>query len=207
MNASTSHQLILASESPRRRDLLQEAGFLFTVHPIQISENLKENLTVEEQIQELARRKATAALDRLEQDLHRAPPRPWLVMAADTMVVLDQRPIGKPSDPQDAVLILRRLSGRPHQVMTGVSIRDTHANRFLEAVITSEVIFRVLSEEEIWSYVQTGEPLDKAGAYGIQGLGGRLVSHFRGSYTNIIGLPMEWVTDTLKGYPTVRKTR
>lgn len=195
------YQLILASESPRRRQLLQEAGFQITVHPTQISEILNKNLNVEAQILELAGRKSAACLTTLKQDQSHGLNRPLVVLAADTMVVIDGEPLGKPINTKEAAIMLGRLSGRSHQVMTGVSIRETETDHEISNLIQTEVEFHPLTTEKIWSYVETKEPLDKAGSYGIQGLGRQFVKEFKGSYSNVVGLPMEYVESILTSAP------
>lgn len=195
------YELILASESPRRRQLLQEAGFQFTVHPTQISENLNKNLNVEGQIRELAGRKSLASKQAFltHHSLGQSQALVWL--AADTMVVLDGQTLGKPAHTKQAFEMLRLLSGRSHQVITAVSFRQSDAEQEISGLSQTEVQFRPLSDDEIWSYIQTGEPMDKAGSYGIQGLGRNLVQQFKGSYTNVVGLPMEVVEPILRGSP------
>lgn len=195
------YELILASESPRRRQLLQEAGFRFTVHPTQISENLNKNLNVEGQIRELAGRKSLASKQSLL--AHQSPglDRPLVWLAADTMVVVDGQALGKPAHTKEAFETLRLLSGRSHLVITAISIRQSQTDQEISGLSQTEVQFRELSDDEIWSYIQTGEPMDKAGSYGIQGLGRSLVQQFQGSYTNVVGLPMEVVEPILRGSP------
>lgn len=199
------YQLILASESPRRRQLLQEAGFQITVHPTQISEILNKNLNVEAQILELAGRKSAACLTSLKQDQELAASagkaRPLVVLAADTMVVIDGEPLGKPINTKEAAEMLGGLSGRTHVVMTGVSFRETENEREISKLIQTEVEFHALTEDKIWTYIESKEPLDKAGSYGIQGLGRQFVKEFRGSYSNVVGLPMEYVESVLTSPP------
>jgi septum formation protein len=113
-----------------------------------------------------------------------------LVLAADTVVVVDSEPLGKPADPADAAAMLRRLRGRAHEVMTGVALIDARSGREAAETVTSRVSMRDYSEAEIARYVATGEPLDKAGAYAIQGIGGALVAGFEGSRSNVVGLPL-----------------
>lgn len=193
MNSERMYELVLASESPRRRELLTDAGFKFQVHPSKISETLKENLTIDEQILDIAVQKARSSVQAL-------PPMktaPRLVLAADTMVVLDQRPLGKPQSISDAVFTLRQMSGRTHDVKTSVCLIDENQKICESWIETTEVAFRSLSDSEIESYVKGGEPMDKAGSYGIQGLGGEFVARISGSYTNVVGLPMESVVEKL----------
>lgn len=186
--------LILASESPRRRQLLSEAGFQFTISPSKISENLRKNLNIDEQIIDLARRKAKA----IELEVSNQPA---LVLAADTMVIQDGELIGKPADHEEAYLILRRLSGRSHFVKTGVVIINTLSQLEIVHLETSEVLFRPLTSEEIREYIATGEPMDKAGAYGAQGKGGQFIAELKGSFSNVMGLPMEALTKILAEGP------
>jgi len=218
--------LILASESPRRKDLLARAGFFFHVFSVKVSENLEKNLTVDEQILAIARRKADASL----RSYKSLKPDPFLMLAADTMVILNGEPLGKPSGPDQAFDYLTRLSGRVHEVKTAVvlvegpvepgvtleNLRMRHGSagvmgpssvggtspptsdnsptlQFLEAIETTQVYFRHLGEREIREYIQSGEPLDKAGAYGIQGLGGNFVERITGTFDNVVGLPMDLV--------------
>ncbi len=187
------YELVLASESPRRRELLTNAGFKFQVHPSKISETLEENLTVDEQILDIAVRKARASV----QSLDRTQGGSRLVIAADTMVVLDERPLGKPESAADAIATLISLSGRTHLVKTSVCLLDENSKIPKSWIETTEVAFRSLSEREIQDYVKSGHPLDKAGSYGIQGGGGDFVDAVRGSYTNVVGLPMESLVGNL----------
>ncbi|PWU20351.1 MAG: septum formation protein Maf [Bdellovibrio sp.] len=189
-----SFELVLASASPRRRQLLSEAGFKFIVHPSKISETLEENLIIEDQILDLAGRKARAAMAEL------LPLRsnPFLVVAADTMVVHKGLPFGKPQDEQEAFLILRRLSGAIHRVYTALSVMDSVSQSETTHLEATDVEFRPLTDNEIYEYIATGEPMDKAGAYGMQGAGGKFVARYSGSYSNIVGLPMEAFLSVLK---------
>lgn len=187
------YELVLASESPRRRELLKNAGFQFTVHPSKISETLEENLTIDEQILDIARKKTWTSVRSLSPT--KALPR--LVLGADTMVVLDNRPLGKPEGPEEALRTLRLLSGRSHWVKTAVCLVPENSQNEKSWIETTQVTFRSLSEAEIQAYVQTGEALDKAGSYGIQGGAGQFVEQVLGSYTNVVGLPMESLIENL----------
>lgn len=176
-------KLILASGSPRRRDILRELGVPYEVVPSDVDEDAPElrGLPPAEQARALALRKAESVAGRVAAGR--------LVLGADTVVAVDGRVLGKPRDAAEAAAMLRRLSDRWHEVITAVAlVRRQPACRW-EAEECSEVRFRPLSDEEIAAYVASGEPLDKAGAYGIQGLGGRLVAEVRGSYHNVVGLP------------------
>lgn len=184
--------LVLASASPRRRELLARTGVPFEVRSADIDETPIPGEVADDLVRRLAASKAEAVLataggSRL---------RDLVVLAADTVVVVDGDIIGKPADERDAAAVLARLSGRTHQVLTGVavasSIAATAATLDVEVVATA-VTFAELSDEDIAWYVATGEPLDKAGAYGIQGIGGIFVASISGSHDNVIGLPMTCV--------------
>lgn len=179
---------ILGSASPRRREMLASAGFCFEVLAAQTDETLTDpDIGPEEAAALLARDKCRAVADR----------RPGqLVLAADTIVVCQGRMLGKPLDQAQARQMLIDLSGRAHQVLTGFCLGRDEDHLFGRVVMT-EVVFRDLSTEEIAAYAATGSPLDKAGAYGIQDLGGGLVRSIHGSYTNVVGLPVAEVIEAL----------
>lgn len=194
--------LILASASPRRRDLLREAGLQFEVLASDEAEPAREP---GEQARDFARRAALAKAARVAR---RRPGR--LVLAADTIVVLDDEVLGKPRDEDEACAILARLAGRVHCVYTGVALARALPDGGVTAegaVARTSVTFRPLSADDIAAYVRTGEPLDKAGAYGIQGLGSQLVAGYEGSYTNVVGLPMETVSRMLSRRCTYKCAR
>lgn len=181
------YQLILASESPRRRQLLQNSGFVFDVHPVKVSEIPDKNLNIDEQILDIAGRKAKAALS----ELKTTSSSDFLLLSADTMVVYHNQTLGKPRNPEEAYEFLKLLSGKAHEVKTGLCLVESRGGQQASHIETSRVSFRNLSDDEIWSYIQSGEPMDKAGAYAIQGLGRSLVSEFVGDYDNIVGLPVK----------------
>lgn len=172
--------LILASQSPRRRELLEQIGISdFAVRPAKGEETAPAGLSPAELVDFLSRQKAGEVSAACPGDI---------VVAADTVVVLDGRVLGKPKTPEEAAEMLTALSGRAHTVYTGVTVR-----RGGEAVTEHEatsVRFRPLSQAEIAAYVSTGEPMDKAGAYGIQGRGALLVEGISGDYFNVMGLPV-----------------
>lgn len=179
-------QLILASGSPRRQELLRLTGLAFTVDAPEVDEHT--DLGAREAVQLLSRRKALAGAA-----LHPGQ----VVLAADTLVALDDRPLGKPADAEDAKRMLRALSGRWHQVYTGVCAADAEGG--LHAGLdTSDVRFLELTEAEIDAYVATGEPLDKAGAYALQGIASMFVAEVRGTPSGIIGLPMPLTAELLR---------
>ncbi len=181
-SSSESPLLILASASPRRRDLLAQAGLSFSVIPASFDENSVSLLQCPERyVKTLAEGKAG--------DLSEKYPDHWII-GADTVVVIGDNILGKPGSKEEARSMLRRLSGQTHQVFTGYCIccKSTH-RKFSEAV-TTDVIFKRVTEKEIEWYIHTHEPFDKAGAYAIQGLGMFLVKRINGSYTNVVGLPV-----------------
>ena len=177
--------MILASQSPRRIELMREAGYDFRVIPADIDETPREGETPFELVGRLAASKASSVAE-----ASAAPGE--LVVAADTIVAIDGELLGKPTDTQDACRMLRELSGRTHQVATGVSIvAGGSAQPAVSFVDITDVTFFPLSDEEIERYVASGEPMDKAGAYGIQGVGGRmLVRKIDGDFYNVVGLPI-----------------
>lgn len=168
---------VLASASPRRRDLLAAVGLKPEVAPADVDESVLEG----EAPDVYGLRVAT--------DKARAGGHPSAVLAADTVVALDGRSLGKPASAEEAKAILQALSGRVHQVYTAVVLLAQ--GELYQRLVTTEVRFRTLSSAEIEAYVGTGEPMDKAGAYGIQGQGGAMVAELRGSYSNVVGLPVE----------------
>ena len=181
--------MILASQSPRRRELLADAGFELTIAPADICE---ERLPGERPV-ELVLRLAAEKAEAVRASLSRVP-EDGLLVAADTIVWMEDEALGKPADASDAARMLRELSGRTHQVSTGVcAMRLSPAGTALARssfVETTDVTFWELTDAEIDAYVATGEPLDKAGAYGIQGAGRLLVRKIDGDYSNVVGLPI-----------------
>lgn len=174
-----SPDLLLASRSPRRAELLRTLGVSFAVVDVEVDETPQAGEPAEPYVARLAGAKARAGRAASGSTLP--------VLAADTTVVCAGEILGKPADAADAARILRRLSGRWHSVFTGVALAtDTLAVQ----VVETRVRFRTLSESEIAAYWASGEPADKAGAYGIQGLGGALVARIEGSYSNVVGLPL-----------------
>ncbi len=170
--------LILASASPRRRELLGLTGLSFTVDAPDVDESC--TLPPREAVKELSRRKALAAAA-----LHPG----CVILAADTLVSVDEQALGKPRDAEDAFRMLHSLSGRWHQVYTGVSVVDTKGKLHCEADVT-DVHFEPMTDDAIRRYIATNEPMDKAGAYAVQGIAGLWIDELRGSHTNVIGLPM-----------------
>ncbi len=184
--------IILASASPRRAELLQQIGLKFSVRPADIDETPEVDETPQHYVERLAREKALSVAE--------SSPL-CVVLGSDTSVVLDGRILGKPTDAADARETLARLSGATHQVMTAVALAND--GQCQSVLVTTEVCFRDLSSEEIDAYVASGEPMDKAGSYGIQGLGGIFVDELRGSYSAVVGLPLQETAALLAGagYP------
>lgn len=172
--------LVLASASPRRSELLDQIGVRFRRHAVEVDEIPREFEPAEDYVRRLALEKARAVRDELGDD-------EVLVLGADTAVVVDQRPLGKPADAAHAREMLRYLSGRRHRVLSAVALV---AEREAVQLSDSAVWFRSLSDAEIEAYWQTGEPRDKAGAYAIQGLGAVFVERLEGSYSGVMGLPL-----------------
>lgn len=171
--------VVLASASPRRRALLTEMGIRFTTVSPSIDERYPDMMHPHDAVRFLAEKKARAASEGVG--------RYKVIIASDTLVEVDGAPLGKPQNEADAARMLRLLSGRHHNVHTGVCV--IFGEQMLSAVDTTDVFFLPLDEQDISAYIATGEPMDKAGAYAIQGLGGRFVSHVNGHIDTVIGLP------------------
>lgn len=185
--------LVLASASPRRRDLLTQAGFTFQVHSIPIAEVPQPGESPSEFVQRLAREKAEVVFRaRSAESNVTSSTESLIVLGADTVVVYDNQVMGKPADNADAIRMLRILSGRTHQVLTGVCVISLAGVDV--AVESTSVSMRALSDEEIRAYVATGEPRDKAGAYAIQGRASRFIPKISGCYFNVVGLPVARVS-------------
>lgn len=187
-------QIILASQSPRRAEILKNAGYKFVSFPVSISEIPNENLSLDDQIIDIARRKGLASYEKLlaEKPVHHdVDLKNDIIIASDTMVCFENKAIGKPNDENHAFTILKKLSGQTHYVKTALFVYDLEASKIVSQIETSIVQFKNLSDKEILDYIQTGEPMDKAGAYAIQGLGAKFVEHFQGDYQNIVGLPLK----------------
>jgi len=190
----TVGRLILASASPRRKSLLQELGLDFEI----IEAQVEENPAAGESPREFVLR---AACDKAG-DISITNTECW-VLGADTIVVHDNRILGKPDNVEEALSVLMSLSGHKHHVHTGFSLMNGKENIAVSRVVTTEVYFSPFSRDIAAAYVATGEPLDKAGAYGIQGMGGFLVERINGSYTNVVGLPLVEVIEELIRYKVI----
>jgi septum formation protein len=224
LHSSNAHLplVILASASPRRAELLRAAGIPFEVHPAHVDESVRAGESPDVYVMRVAKEKASAIAARLP---HR------VVLAADTTVVVDEQILSKPEDEDDARRMLRMLSGRVHEVLSGVCLcgpaevdaakaspaeagRDDSAGHYAPTICSPQkceirlertsVAFARLTDDEIAWYVSSGEPMDKAGAYAIQGLASRFVTSIDGSYSNVVGLPVALVCEMLKSHAIAR---
>lgn len=190
--------LILASASPRRRELLEGLGLCLAIEPVDIDESTRNGEPVREYAVRLAAEKCDAAIARLGSPVQ-------AVLAADTIVSLGNEILGKPADENEATQMLQRLGGHRHEVLTAYRIR--RADRLIERLVTTLVHFRSLDVKEVVAYLLSGEWKGKAGAYAIQGIAGSFVTDIRGSFTNVVGLPVAEVIadlralEALPGYP------
>ena len=188
-------QLILGSKSPRRRKLLKLLGHPFQTAVSQIVEDRVEGESPSEHVTRLSEQKARDVGSRFKTGI---------VIGSDTVVVLDQKILGKPATPADAEEMLLQLQGRTHTVYTGFALYDTQDDRSISGYESTEVTIRKLDKEQIRQYVETGEPLDKAGSYGIQGYGSALVTSIKGCYFTVMGLPLSKLMKELYSFSNGR---
>ncbi|HKN05763.1 MAG TPA: nucleoside triphosphate pyrophosphatase [Buttiauxella sp.] len=189
--------LYLASGSPRRQELLTQLGVPFERIITDVEEQRLNFESAQQYVVRLAREKARAGVALAQHDLP--------VLGADTIVIYNGNVLEKPKDEQHAAAMLRMLSGNQHQVMTAVALADSES--LLDCLVTTEVTFRALSEQDIAGYIASGEPMDKAGAYGIQGLGGCFVRKINGSYHAVVGLPLVETYELLSNFHALRDGR
>jgi len=183
--------IILASNSPRRRDILRQIGIDFVQSPVDLDEKINPGELPEDYAGRVSLDKARIAA---------AKAGSGIIIAADTIVALENRILGKPADAIDAQRMLRLLSGRMHRVITGLTVMDAATGKTVTRTSITKVWFRELAAQEIDSYVASGEPLDKAGAYGIQGKGALLVDRIEGCYFNVVGLPLTVLGGILRDF-------
>lgn len=183
-------KIILASASPRRNQLLKSLNIEFEVIPSQVEENIDEEDFSFKLIEKLALEKAQDVAEKINY--------PAIVIGADTVVVIDNHILGKPTDKENAFQMLKLLSGRTHKVISAIALIDNSLNKSITDHVVSEVTFRNLTDSEIRSYIETGEPMDKAGAYAIQGLASKFISSISGCYNNIVGISTDKLTKMLK---------
>ena len=188
-----TYPLVLASGSPRRRELLAQAGYRFEIQVSSVAESRRSGEDAIRFATRLAREKAQQVFAQRQSSAQ-----PTLVLGADTVVVCDEEILGKPADAADATRMLLRLSGRTHQVVTGVAVVWDEGSAEVAAELT-HVTMRTISPQEVSDYVAGGEPMDKAGAYAIQGYAGRWIPRINGCYFNVVGLPLALVTSLLDG--------
>lgn len=179
-----TQRIYLASRSPRRAELLQQIGIAFEVLPSDIDESVREHESPADYVIRLAREKAVTCLGNLQMQQAAMLP----ILAADTTVSIDDIILGKPESDAEARAMLQRMSGRRHEVHTGIAVATEAGVQ--TAISTTHVEMKALTDAEITAYIATGEPADKAGAYGIQGLAGIFIKHIEGSYTGVMGLPI-----------------
>jgi septum formation protein len=184
-------RIVLASESPRREEILRSAGLDFTTEASHYEEDLSIEMPPRELAVHLSREKADAVARRHPDAI---------VIAADTLVVLEGRVLGKPRTAEEAALMLRSLSGKAHSVITGYAVKDSGTGKTRSASVETRVWFRPLLDEEIAGYVKSGEPMDKAGAYAVQGRGGAFVERVEGDFLNVVGLPLNALLETLREF-------
>ena len=192
----TSSKIILASASPRRSELLSQVGIKFDIVPSNIPEDPLDGETPAEHVTRLASQKASEVAGKSE-------PGKW-VIGSDTVVIIDGEILGKPLDERHAITMLRKLSGREHKVVTGYSIINSSGGEETKRAVETTVKFKVLTDDEIKGYVDSGEPMDKAGAYAIQGLGSFMVEGIIGSYSNVVGLPVCQIVNDLEALGAVK---
>jgi septum formation protein len=192
MSKTNAIEIVLASASPRRKQLLEQMGIQVRVYPTTFFEDKPSDLNLTAHVRDMAWKKAIPAANTYPDSL---------VLAADTLVILGDIPLGKPTDATEAATMLRRLSSNWHQVITGFCLmRQNQHFQIIDHAMT-DVHFYPLTAQEIDEYVSTGEPLDKAGAYGIQGLGAKFIQEIRGCYFNVVGLPVGLIWQYLKTLP------
>ena len=184
-------QIILASTSPRRRELMKGLGIKFITDTCEVDESVSEGTSPPDMVRILSLRKAKAVSSKYKEGL---------VIGSDTIVVLDGIILGKPKDDKDAFLMLYKLQGKKHQVYSGVAIIDARYDKAEVSCEKTDVYFRSMTEEEVYRYIATKEPQGKAGSYAIQGLGSTIVQSIEGDYFNVVGLPLFLLGKMLKGF-------
>jgi septum formation protein len=200
-------ELILASQSPRRRELLTQLGYQFTCLAADIDESVRVDEAPQDYVERLAREKVQHVLN-LHSGSKDLSKNKFVVLGADTSVVLNNQILGKPETKADCLAMLSLLSNSQHQVYTSIAvghIDKANLHKIISQVICTDVYFKALTPNEIERYWQTGEPQDKAGSYGIQGIGGQFVKHIQGSYSAVVGLPLYETANLLAEFdmPTV----
>jgi septum formation protein len=183
--------VILASASPRRKELLEKIGLKFEVDASDCKEEIDSELEPDEFVRQISIKKAKSVAVRHKNAI---------IIAADTIGVIGNKILGKPHTENEARKMLNEISGKSHSVITGFTVLDTATNKIMSRTVNTKVYIKKLTKQEIDAYVQTGEPLDKAGAYAIQGLGAVIVEKIEGDYYNVMGLPLNALTEALKEF-------
>ncbi len=184
-------KIILASGSPRRKELLEQIGVKFEVQPSEYEEDMSKDMRPSELVKYLSRKKAEDVANNNKKSI---------VISADTIIAFKGKVLGKPKDKVDSTIMLKEMSDSVHSVFTGYTIWDTDSQRVLTSSVETKVFFKNISEKEIEAYVETGDPLDKAGAYAIQSLGAVLVEKIEGDFYNVMGLPISSLVEDLKTF-------
>lgn len=187
-NLSKNKIIILASESPRRAELLRQIGLKFEIRPSAVDEGKEPKESLENYVKRVALSKAEKAA---------VGEKNAVIIAADTIVILSKKRLGKPESPESAIAMLNKLSGKCHKVMTGLAVIDTQTGKKKTKIVATKVWFKRLTAEEIADYARSGEPLDKAGGYGIQGKAAVFVKKIEGDYFNVVGLPLNTLYEIL----------
>lgn len=193
--------LILASQSPRRSEILKNAGYFFVSLPVEVSEIPQINLSLNEQIIDIARRKAIQALNLIKDPVFSQKLKNLndpVILAADTLVCLNDKTLGKPENENRAYEFLNALSGQVHQVKTAIVLIELSSKKEFFHIESTDVHFKKLDSQQIKDYILTKEPMDKAGAYAIQGLGRQFIDKFDGDYNNVVGLPLHALENIFK---------
>lgn len=196
INHGSNHRIVLASSSPRRKQLLEQLGIKFAVMAAEVPEIPRAGASPEEEAERIAWEKAHEVAQKVEDDA--------VVIAADTMVVIDSQILGKPSSAEEAENMLKTLAGRWHKVITGWCVIRRRDNFLRRSRTESKVFIRELSDDFVKAYVRSGEPMDKAGAYAAQGIGACMISRIEGSYTNVVGLPLAEIVSVLEEIGAIR---
>lgn len=184
-------KLVLASASPRRVELLKMLGCKFQIIPSKVKEKISPSLSPAENARRISRFKALDIASKISEGI---------IIAADTEAILDKKILGKPKSKKEAYLMLKKLSGKEHLVITGIAVVDAKTKKIIQDVVITKVKFRKLNKNLIERYVASSEPLDKAGAYGIQGKGAFLVESIKGDYFNVVGLPLNALNQLLEKF-------
>lgn len=190
INSGSKHPIVLASSSPRRKELLEQLGIRFAILPAEVPEIPQAGVSPSEEAQRIACEKAYEVAQKVDDCS--------VVIGADTMVVINNQILGKPSSSQEAEAMLKTLAGRWHKVITGWCVIRLSDKLVRKGVSESKVFIRELSDDFVRAYVRSGEPMDKAGAYAAQGIGACMISRIEGSYTNVVGLPLAEVVCALE---------